>query len=233
MALTCAQMIDRVLQRVGRKYTSSQFQLNEVVLDALNEAQRKIVRRCPHPLELQVKDDTYCKVVTSHYEYDLSDIDPPMAHLQAVWILNGLESHEVTFKNKRKFDSAYPDVSAVAAALPTYYTRRGHTLVFSCPFSSDYDGLAIRLDYCQWASEFEAVTSEETSDIENSDTGLMHWAEAESLKAIARGNATVLAIAKQKERDFDDWLTEFQSYHSVQTEETTGEGYHVLDYEEN
>lgn len=46
MALTCAQMIDRVLERVGRKHTTSTFQLNEVILDALNEAQRKIVRRC-------------------------------------------------------------------------------------------------------------------------------------------------------------------------------------------
>jgi len=233
MSLTCAQMIDRVLERVGRKHTTSTFKLDDVILDALNEAQRTIVRRCPHVLELQVRDTTYCKAETDRYEYDLSDIDPPIAHLRQVWVMNGLETHRVTFKSRKWFDSQYPDPSAVSSGLPTYYTQVGHTLVFSCPFSSDYNGLALRLDYCQWAGEFDSVESQEISDIEDADQGLMYYAEAETLRAIARGNASVLAAARLKEGQFHDWLTELQSYHDLQTEDTTGEGYHVLETEEN
>lgn len=233
MGLTCSQMIDRVLERVGRKHTTSTLQLDEVILDALNEAQRKIVRRCPHVMELQVKNVEYLKTISGQYEYDVSDIDPPIAHLQAVWILNGLESEGVPFKRKRAFDSLYPDVSAVSDGFPSYYTQRGDTLVFSCPISSNYANLVIRLDYCQWATPFESVESEEESDINNADTGLTYFGEAEALRAIGGGNSQVLAIADHKEQQFERWLTELQSYHDLQTEQTTGEGYHVLDYEEN
>jgi len=223
MAKTCTQLITRVKQLIGRAgtFSSSTLDLDNIILDALNEAQITIVRKVPNILELQVKDTTTLDAVTDQYEYDLSGFDPAIAHLMTVWILNGTESKRLRYKHKDDFDELYPDVSAIASAMPDYYTRRGNKIEFNCPVSSEYNGYDIRIDYCKWAAEFASAASTETSELSQADHGLILFAWSESLRVLAKGNTGLVAIADEKKLLFNDWLDEYSDYYDLQTEELT------------
>jgi len=223
MAKTCAQLISRVKQLIGRActFSSSTLDLDNIILDALNEAQITIARKVPNILELQVKDTTTLDATTDQYEYDLSGFDPVIAHLMTVWILNGTESKRLRYKHKDDFDKLYPDVSAIASAMPDYYTRRGNKIEFNCPVSSEYNGYAIRIDYCKWAAEFASAASTETSELSQADQGLILFAWSESLRVLAKGNAGLTSVADEKILLFNEWLDEYSDYHDLQTEELT------------
>ena len=215
---TCAQMIDRVLDLVGRKHTTSRLNLAEIVLDALNEAQRKIAHRIPQALDLTVSDITTFDATTGQYEYDLSTLSPGLRHLQRVWVIDGLSSQEVTFRPRDWFDRNFPDVSVVGAGFPSYYTRRGHKLLFSCPFSSTYHGKALRLDYEKEPARFTATTSAQTCELEDAEDGLILWGQVKALRAIGRADPALLTAAIAREREWDAWLTEYEARQDRETE---------------
>ena len=220
MAKTCVELIARVKQLVGRSTNlNSTLDLDTIILDALNEAQIQIVRKLSHILELQVKDVTSLVTVLDQYEYDLSDIDIPVAHLSQVWILDGESSQRLTYINKDTFDKRWPDVSVIASGLPKYYTRRGNTIEFNCPVSSDYAAKAIRVDYCKWAAEFESITADEESELINADYGLILFAWSEALRVLAKGNTAILRVADEKLLMFSEWFNTYKSYYSMQIEE--------------
>jgi hypothetical protein len=226
MAKTCTQLISRVKQLIGRSgNVNSTLSIDEIILDALNEAQVFIVRRIPNIMELQVKDTATLDTVTDQYEYDLSDFDPKIAHLMNVWIMDGTSSRRLRYKHKDDFDKFYPDVSAIAAAMPAYYTRRGNKIEFDCPVSSDYNGKDIRIDYCKWAAEFTSVDSTEPSELAQADQGLILFAWNEALRVLAKGNTSLLAVANEKKMLFNEWLDEYADYHDMQTEDLTEEYY--------
>jgi hypothetical protein len=212
-------MIDRILYLVGRKTTTSALPLNEIILDALNEAQVKIVRRCPQILEMQISDITSHNATTSQYRYSIALFNPGVAHLQRIWVLNGTSTQEVIFMEKDRFDRNYPAISSIDAGFPDYYTLRGQNVDFSCPFASDYNALDLRFDYCKWATPFASVSSTATSSILTADRGLMLWAESVAWDAIGIGNSILRQLAKVREADFKSWLNEFSNYHEMQTEE--------------
>ena len=118
--MTGAELIDRVLYLVGRKDTTATLPLNAIILDALNEAQRRIANRVPNMLDLTVVDTTTFDATTDQYEYDLTTLDPALNHLQRVFVLNGLSSDECHFRGRDWFDRLFPDVSAVTAGPPSH-----------------------------------------------------------------------------------------------------------------
>lgn len=218
---TCAEMISRVLGLVGRQQTTSVLPLSTIILDALNEAHRKIAERVPNAMELQVTDDTTFDAETDEYEIDLDDLEVVPWHLHRIWIVNGTETAEVRFLGKDRFRRRYPDVESCGSGLPSRWTRDGNTIRFSCPFSSDYDGLSIKIDYTKKPTRFTSISSTQTSDFNDADDGLMLWAEAKALKAIAKTNIQVLRAAAAKESEWVDWLVEYESHRDLETEENT------------
>lgn len=222
MAKTCTELITRVKQLIGRPGTAnSNLSIDEIVLDALNEAQVEIVRKIPNVLDLQVKDTTTLDTVTDQYEYSLTGFDPAIAHLMTVWILDGTSSVRLIYKHKDNFDKLWPVVSSVTSGLPSYYTRRGSKIEFNCPVSSEYNGKDIRVDYCKWAADFDSTSSTETSDLIKADKGLILYSWSEALRVLARGNSMMLAIADEKRMLFNEWLDNYSDYHDMQTEELT------------
>lgn len=220
MAKTCAELITRVRQLVGRTTNlNTTLDLDDIILEALNEAQRQIVRKMPHIIELQVKDTTTLNTVTGQYSYSLSGFTYPIAHISNIWILDGTSSQRLHYLDKNDFDVRWPDVSAVSSGLPKYYTRRGNAIEFNCPISSAYNGKDIRVDYCKWAADFEDTSSSATSEIEKADYGLILFAWAEALRVIAKGNAAMVAIAEERFKTFVQWFNNFKSYHNMQIEE--------------
>ena len=220
MAKTCTELITRIKELVGRNgNVSSSISLDDIILDALNNAQLHIVRKVPNILELQVKDTGTLACVTDQYEYSLAGFDPAIAHLSEVWIMDGTDSRRLRYRHKADFDRKYPDVSEIASGMPGWYTRRGNKIEFNCPVASNYSTYPIRVDYCKWAAEFASTTSTEVSRIQQSDKGLILFAWAETLNAIAKGNTTLIGIATQKKLLFDEWMEEFADYHDMQLEE--------------
>lgn len=233
MAKTCAEMIARVKYLVGRYSTTSNLPLAEIVLDALNEAHRKIAARVPNCLDLEVVDTTTFDATTDQYEYNLATLtNPYLWHLKRVFVLNGLSSLEVKFMARDRFDRNFPVVSSVTAGFPGYYTRKGNTLVFSCPFSSDYNTLAIRLDYEKKPTVFATTDAVTTSDFADADDGLILYGQYKALDAIARGDTKLLQAAQFKKDQWEEWLTEFEERHDLETEENPDDMPETMMYEE-
>lgn len=219
MAKTCAQFITRIKQLVGRSINlNSTLDLDNIILDALNEAQLYITRKLPHILELQTKDITTLKCITDHYEYA---VPAAVAHLSDVWILDGSSSVQLTYVHKNEFDAQWPDVPSVGSGLPSCYTRRGSNIEFNCPISSDYNDKVIRFDYCKWPIAFTSSTSTQTSSLINADYGLILFAWSEALRVLAKCNQTILKTADEKLLWFSQWLDNYSDYHDKQTEELT------------
>lgn len=223
MAKTCAQLIARVKQLIGRAgtFSSTTLDIDNIILDALNEAQIHIVRKTPNILDLQVKDITTLDALTNQYEYNIGSFTIPIAHLMNVWILDGTSSRRLRYRYKDDFDKLYPDVSAIAVGMPDCYTRRGNKIEFNCPVSSDYNGYAIRVDYAKWAAEFASTVSTAVSQLTQADQGLILFAWSEALRVLAKGNAALVNIADEKRLLFNQWLDEYSDYHDLATEELT------------
>jgi hypothetical protein len=221
MSKTCAELITRVKQLIGRTGTdSANLDLTGIIIDAFNDAQIRIVKDCPHIPELQVKDKTTLTLTTDEYEYDISDFDPPIAHLKTrLWIIGVDVQYKAVFVPLNKFDEAYPDVESIAAGLPNRFTVRGATLEFNCPVSSDYNALPVRLDYTKWATPFDEAEDDAECDIVNADRGLIWFGWSEALRVIAKSDASLLQAANEKLELFENWLTHFADYHDMQAEE--------------
>jgi len=220
MAKTCADMITRVKALIGRSTASGTLSLDPIILDELNEAQLEIVRRSPRLTDLQVKDITTLDAATDTYSYDISSstFTIPIAHLRDVWVMDGEDSQWLRFMDRHEFDRRYPSVSDIASALPDFYTRRGDTIEFNCPIKSDYNGNAIRVDYCKWATPFASTDSTEASDLVDADKGLILFAVAGTLRTIAKGDTRMLQRATIERGYFEDWLGKYQAYHDIMTE---------------
>ncbi len=211
---TGAELIDQVKQIVGRKLaTTSGLDLDTEILKALNEAQRRIARRCPYLTELQVKDTTTLDALTGTYSYSIATLAASILFIHDVWILNGTRSLHLEYRDKDDFDLEYPDPAAVTAGTPKYWTRRGSAIEFNCPVSSTYNGLAIRLDYTKTPTPFASTTSTAKSDLTDADDGLVQFALYRVRKIIdksaAAGELTL----------FNEWLDEFEEVHDMESEE--------------
>lgn len=215
---TCVQMIARVKQLVGRAVAGNTISIDQIILDALNDAQVAITRRCPHIMSLQTTNTTTILTVLSQYAYSIASVSPAIAHLMDVWILYGLETVQVTFLDMVTFDKRYPVVASESAACPDYYTQRGTQIEFNCPISSDYAGRYLRLNYCKWPTSFLSTTSTARSDLLKASQGLILYAWSETLRAIAKNNATMLQAATEKRQWFEDWLDGYSQYHDLQVE---------------
>ena len=218
MAKTCAQMIDRVLELAGRKHTTSLLPLSSIILDALNEAQRKIAQRIPAALALEVKDETTFDAVTNQSECDLATLNPPVSHIHRVFLLDGLSSQEILFKPRDWFDRNFPVVSALTAGFPAYWTRRSNTLVFSCPWESNYNGKALRIDYAKKPTVFTSTTSTQTCDFEDADDGLILWGQVQALRAIGKASPAAMQTALDCERRWNQWLIDYEADQDLETE---------------
>jgi hypothetical protein len=214
---TCAQLIDKIKHIAGRgATTTSGLDIDTVLLDALNEAQRKIVKRCPNLEELQVKDITTLDALTGIYSYSIAAFNPEIMFIHDVWILNGTSSFHLEYMEKDDFDLKYPDPSSITAGTPERWTRRGNTIEFNCPVSATYNGLAIRVDYTKKVTPFPTTTSTNKSDIADADDGLMMFAWSKLLRIIARDNPM---LAQEKLVQFNEWLDEFEDQHDIEYEE--------------
>jgi hypothetical protein len=213
---TCAQMILKVRELVGRKLTTtSGLDIDTVILDALNEAQRKIVKRCPDLEELQVSD-TSLTARTATYTYSLTRFDPAILSISDVWILNGTSSFHVEYKEKSAFDLRYPDPSAISNGTPRFWTRRADVIDFNCPLDASYNGLLIRVDYTQKPTPFATITDTNYSDIFECEDGLIMFAWSKLLRIIAREKPM---LAQEKLVQFNEWLDEFEDQHDMEYEE--------------
>jgi len=151
--------------------------------------------------------------------YDISTLDP--AHIGGIWIMSGASTRQESLKYRPlpEFREKYMPVSNNSPSKPTEYTRQGNNIIFDCPVSSDYAGLKLKIDYTAWATPFDAVDSEETCDLSNSDKGLILFALAEIYDEIALAQPQFETKALKTRVLFNNWLEEYQEYNEMQLEE--------------
>lgn len=220
---TVAELVERVKYLLGRHDTTGGLPLDAILLDALNEAQRKIAEKCPNAMELHVSDTTTFEAATGEYALALTDLTNTVWHLHRLWLLDGTDSQELWFRPKDWFTKRFPLVSAETSGLPYYWTRLGDTLYLSCPWSSDYDGYDLRLDYTKKPDRFTSAASVATCELNDADDGLILWSWACGLRAIARGQTALLGAAEAKEAEWRRWLDEYQAHRDLETEENIEE----------
>ena len=150
---------------------------------------------------------------------DISSLDP--AHIDKIWLLNGAATRPkgMKYMPKDEFFEKYIPAALQAESEPHIYTRFGDYLYFNCPFSSDYAGLQLRIDYTKWCTVFAAVDATTACDLSNSDKGLILFALAEVYDAIALGVPGVEVKAVKTRMLFDQWLAEYQNYNDLCLEE--------------
>lgn len=214
---TCAELIATIRARAGRSNDSVVI-TTAFVLDALNEAMLHIVRKSPGLIDLVTEDVTTFTIATDDTTVDISSLDP--AHIDKIWILNGEDTRRkgLEFMPKDEFFRRFINIADESEQEPWIYTRYGKTLYFNCPVSSDYNGLNLRIDYTKWATVFPDVASTNTSDLLNSDKGLIHFALAEIFDTLALSVPRLETKALKTRIMFNAWLEEYQDYNDVQTE---------------
>lgn len=218
MAKTAAQLIATVRARAGR--ASDQVLITAAfTLDALNEAQLEIVRRSPGLLDLDVSDETTFQVSTADTEVDIESIDP--AHIQDIWLLNGAATRRrgIRYRPKDEHFERYIIIAGRGDGEWLRYTRQGTKLIFDMPLASDYDELFLRIDYTAWATPFDAVDSDDESDLKDADKGLIFFALAEIYDEIATSNPKLEVKALKTRALFENWLSMYQDYNQTRIEE--------------
>jgi hypothetical protein len=127
-------------------------------LDALNEAQLKIIRETPRQIDLDKSDTTTYQISTDDTSFDLSTLNP--AHISGIWIQNGADTRKAGLKYRplADFRAKYEPIAQESESEPIEYTRQGNTIYFNCPVESDYDALYLRIDYTDWAKDLVNLT---------------------------------------------------------------------------
>ena len=184
MAKTCAELIAAVRARAARSNDTVLITADFVLL-ALNEGQIHIARKMPRQIDLDSSSTEDYQISTDDTSIDLTTITP--AHIGGIWILNEGATRQagIKYRSLEDFRKEYVPVSEEGSGEWTEYTRQGNTLLFNCPLASDYDELYLRIDYTKWAAAFASTTSTATSDLSNSDKGLILFALAEVYDEIA------------------------------------------------
>lgn len=149
--------------------------------------------------------------------YDISTLAP--AHISGIWILNGASTRQagVKYRPLDEFRAKYEPVSNQSPSEPTEYTRQGNNIIFNCPIARDYQGLKLRIDYTDWATDLanDAVASV----ITGADKGLILFSLAEIYDELALGRPQFESKALKTRVLFDRWLEEFQDYNTMLFEE--------------
>lgn len=211
-----ATLITNVKARCGRPNDTSLI-TRAFVLAMLNEAQITIARRSPGLLDLDSSDSTTYTISTNDESVDISSLDP--AHIHKIWILNGADTRQAGLKYvvPSVFWSKYIPVSQQSASEPWKYTRRGGTIYFNCPVSSDYNGLYLRIDYDKWPTVLTDGGS--ASILSNSDEGLQFFAQYRCFDEMALSVPRLETKALKCLTKFEKWLSEYQDYNMKQMEE--------------
>jgi hypothetical protein len=147
--------------------------------------------------------------------YDISTLDP--AHISGIWLMNGSETRRqgLRYRPLPEFQARYLPVSEQSESEPTEYTRQGDNIIFNCPVSSDYAGLKLKIDYTGWATAFASVSSTATSDIDNSDKGLILFALAEIYDEIALSEPSFETKALKTRALYSAWLADYVDFNQM------------------
>ena len=151
--------------------------------------------------------------------YDISTLNP--AHISGIWLMNGASTRQegLRYRPLPDFQARYIPVSEQSESEPTEYTRQGDNIIFDCPVSSDYAGLNLKIDYTAYPTPFASVGSTATSDIDNSDKGLILFSLAEIFDEIALTNPSLETKALKTRALFMSWLADYNDYNQLCLEE--------------
>lgn len=156
--------------------------------------------------------------LAAKYTYDISTLNP--AHISGIWILNGASTRQegLDYLPLAEFRKKYIPVSEESDSEPVAYTRQGDNIIFNCPIARDYQGLNLKIDYTAWATAL-TNSSESTSELANSDKGLILYSLAEIYNELALAMPRFETKALKTKILFDKWLEEYRDYNDMCLEE--------------
>jgi len=219
MALTYTEMITEVQALTGRE-NDTVLITSARVLRWLNEGQLEIALECTGHLDLETKHATALTLVASTYSYSFSAITPTVLHLLTAFYMDGTGSKELLYRDTEDFDRDHP-IPSLQTGIPNQYTRRGSTIeIYPAPSSAEA-GKYIRLDYTKRPTDMSIAQT--TSQLVDSDKGLIYYAVAEAFRAIGGdkvAEANLYRDTVNKTGWFYDWLYDYKlqkdgRYHSA------------------
>lgn len=217
---TGANLIIAVRQQAGR--TNDTVLITETfVLEALNEAQLKIVRETPRLVALDASDTTTYAIATNDTSINIATLNP--AHIGGIWVLDGDSTRQegVQYMELGKFRRKYIPVASQDTNEWIRWARQGNTLLFNAPLSSDYNGLYLHIDYTAWATDL--LNGAVASEIPDSNKGLILFALGECYDAMALSMPQFETKALKTRVLFNNWFDEYKDYQLMLIEELADE----------
>ncbi len=187
------------------------------VLDALNEGQVHIVKKCPRLVDMDKPSTTDYQLSTDDTSIDITTLNP--AHIGGIWILNGASTRRegLKYRTLEEYRAKYLPVAEQSSGEPIAYTRQGNTIHFNCPVASDYNNLYLQIDYTSWATDL--LNGAVASELNNSNKGLIFYALAEVYDELAMAQPQFEQKALKTRVLFNQWLDEYTDYNEMLFEE--------------
>lgn len=206
--IQAATLISNVRARVARSNDSALITA-QFVLDALNEAQQEVVKRTPRQIDMDKTDTTTFTITTDDEGFSISSFDH--LHIGGIWILNGASTRQrgLDYKPLTKFRELYIPVSSRGSGEPTVYTRQGSEILFNMPVASDFNGLALQIDYTDKPADFASIVSTATSELSDSNNVLTFYAIATCFDAMAVAVPRFISNALKAWVDYNKWLARY------------------------
>lgn len=230
MALTGEELVDEIRSIVGRGGTDTQGIIDDTrVTRWLNEAQRKIVEKCPGLPCRELEDISSFNCVSDQVAYSFASFcaDRKMCHPLRLYYLTGSNSFELDYQPEDEFDTGCidPTHDDHSATQPVKWTRKGANVYMRPRASSDYAGSAgdtsgiFRFVYTAYAEDFTTNDSDE-SDISNCDEGLIYYGAWKGWEAIGGAEGKAEADRWRKRWSNPDpainedygWLEQYKAY---------------------
>lgn len=215
MARTGAELIDEVQALCGRS-TDTVLITPARITPWLNEAQRQIIDNVAGIKCLTFKNAKSIACVSDQMKYAISDITTggdnttqKACHIFNIYFLDGANSYKLTYFPTDEFDAMYPDPTSsdFEPDKPMRWTERaGNIEVFPRP-STEYADYTLAIDCDFYAADF-SVDSTKTSDITNSDDGLIYYALSRAFTAIGGQEGSAKSI--ENKTYFAEWLSDYQ-----------------------
>lgn len=198
MALTGEEITDEIRELVGRSGSAAMGVIDDTrAARWQNEAQQRIVEKCPGLPSRQIEDISSFNCVSDQINYSFASFcaDRKMCHPLRLYYLNGKSSFELDYMPEDEFDAEYTDPthSDYSPGQPANWTRKGTNIVIVPRASTDYAGTAgdtsgiFKFVYTAYAEDF-TTNDFDGSDISNADEGLIYYGTWKAWAAI--GNAT-------------------------------------------
>jgi len=204
-AMALSELITEV-QALSKRTSDMVLITQSRVANFLNWAQMRIVRRCPGHVDLETSDVSAITLIASTWQYSFASLSPKVFYPLRLYYMDETASVELYYLETDHFDRDFPSPADLADGIPDLFTRRGSSFeIYPVPTAAEA-GNFLRLDYTKIPTAFDTDLLSGTSELLDSDEGLIMFATSEAFSAIGNKDAEAAKYMGK----FELWLDNYR-----------------------